>query len=67
MGVDELWIPLFTHLIGKNKKETPDPPILFQSGYMPYHRKFEMVSEFVIIMNDVLSISVRYYYGAPYV
>lgn len=53
--------------IRKNKKQTHNQPIDPQPGIMPYHRKFEMVSEFVIIMNDVLSISVRYYYGAPYV
>jgi len=54
-----------TDMIRKNKKQTGNQQIDPQ-GNMPYPRKFEMVSEFVINIQDVLAISDRYHYGAPY-
>jgi hypothetical protein len=50
-----------------NNDQTSGQAFDLQSGYISYHRKFELISEFVISMNDVLAISVRYHYGAPYV
>lgn len=50
-----------------NCNQTPAQFIDLQAGYMSYHRKFELVAEFVTSMNDVLAISDRYYYGASYV
>lgn len=50
-----------------NNIQTPGQAIDLQAGYISYHRKFEVVSEFVLCMNDVLEISVRYFYGGPYV
>jgi hypothetical protein len=52
-------------MIKKNKKQSSDQQTVPQ-GNMPYPRKFEMVSEFVISMRDVLTISDRYHFGAPY-
>jgi hypothetical protein len=53
--------------IRKNKKQTHSQPIDPQPGIMPYPRKFEMDSEFVISLKDVLAISDRYHFGGPYV
>ena len=52
-------------MIRKNKKQTGNQQIDPQ-GNIPYPRKFEMVSAFVIGLKDVLAISDRYHYGAPY-
>ena len=66
--------------MGKRAKETTVNPgtisnndntsaqiIDLQAGYMSYHRKFELVSEFVTSIHDVLAISDRYYFGTSYV
>lgn len=50
-----------------NNIQTPEQAIDLQAGYISYHRKFEIVSDFVISISDVLAISDRHYLGTPYV
>lgn len=53
-------------VIENNKKQTFDQPTDPQPGFLPYPRKFEMVSDFAFGMKELLTISDRYNYGVSY-